>query len=397
MSGVRTYAQDGTSPVERTTTTGVTGSSLVWLYGDVDGTVDTQTVATSGVTTSQYRDPFGNGVGASSGVRGDGDGFLNKPASADTGLTSLGDRFYDATLGRFTSADPVLATGNPQQVNGYSYAANDPVTNTDPSGDCYETGAVSDYLTHTTNCANGAHGANAAGAVTAPGASPVHGSSGGSRAGRAPAAASGAHASSGGPGSWLAGGKQAALNAVHTDPALDPALSIVGGIVGGVIIAAAAIVCVALTDGACAIPLVYLATGGDVALTSITAIDGLAALGTGGAIGAEVGAASEKPLTPKVTVPYSRPSGATTAAQRLSVQNLPCVDCGEFNARQVADHITPLVKEYYETGSVDLTFMRSLEAVQPQCPTCSARQGAELSRYSRQMRELIEGADSGGG
>jgi len=131
VSGVRTYAQDGTSPVERTTTTGVTGSSLVWLYGDVDGTVDTQTVATSGVTTSQYRDPFGSGVGASSGVWGDGFGFLNKPASADTGLTSLGDRFYDATLGRFTSADPVLATGNPQQVNGYSYAANDPVTASD--------------------------------------------------------------------------------------------------------------------------------------------------------------------------------------------------------------------------------------------------------------------------
>jgi len=163
VSGVRTYTQDGASPVERTTTTGVTGSSLVWLYSDVDATVDTQTVATSGVTTSQYRDPFGNGVGASSGVWGDGFGFLNKPASVDTGLTSLGDRFYDPTLGRFVSADPVLATGNPQQVNGYSYAANDPVTNTDPSGDCYE--ADTGALTHNVNCALG-HGVTAASAST---------------------------------------------------------------------------------------------------------------------------------------------------------------------------------------------------------------------------------------
>ena len=34
VTGVRTYAQDGASPVERTTTTGVTGSSLVWLFSD---------------------------------------------------------------------------------------------------------------------------------------------------------------------------------------------------------------------------------------------------------------------------------------------------------------------------------------------------------------------------
>jgi len=163
VTGVRTYAQDGASPVERTTTTGVTGSSLVWLFSDVDGTVDTQTVATSGATTSQYRDPFGNGIGAGTGVWGDGNGFLNKPASTSTGLTSLGDRFYDATLGRFESVDPVLAVGNPQQVNGYSYAGNDPITNTDPSGDCYE--ADTGALTHNVNCALG-HGVTAASAST---------------------------------------------------------------------------------------------------------------------------------------------------------------------------------------------------------------------------------------
>ena len=94
---------------------------------------------------------------------------------------------------------------------------------------------------------------------------------------------------------------------------------------------------------------------------------------------------------PKATVPYKRPSGATTPAQRASVQGKPCVDRGAVTPKQVADHKTPLVKEHYETGTIDTTQMRSVDAVQPQCPTCSARQGAEMSRYSREQRKLLEG------
>jgi len=55
----------------------------------------------------------------------------------------------------------------------------------------------------------------------------------------------------------------------------------------------------------------------------------------------------------------------------------------------IADHKTPLVVEYYTTGDIDTVAMRSLDAVQPQCPACSNVQGAELSQYSRLMRELF--------
>ncbi len=85
---------------------------------------------------------------------------------------------------------------------------------------------------------------------------------------------------------------------------------------------------------------------------------------------------------------YKRPSGATTPAQRAAVQGKPCVDCGSVTPKQVADHKQPLVKEHYETGHIDTSRMRSLDAVQPQCPTCSGRQGAELSRYSREQARL---------
>ena len=89
-----------------------------------------------------------------------------------------------------------------------------------------------------------------------------------------------------------------------------------------------------------------------------------------------------------ITKRYERPSGATTRAQRASVQGEPCVDCGDISAVQVADHKYPLVKEYYETGRIDTTRMRSLESVQPQCTVCSARQGASMARYPTAMRKL---------
>jgi RHS repeat-associated protein len=94
--------------------------------------------------------------------------------------------------------------------------------------------------------------------------------------------------------------------------------------------------------------------------------------------------------SPEIVKPYKRPSGATTAEQRASVQGKPCIDCGKITPKQVADHKNPLVKEYYETGAVDRTQMRDIKSVQPQCPTCSARQGATMSRYSRQMKKELD-------
>ena len=91
----------------------------------------------------------------------------------------------------------------------------------------------------------------------------------------------------------------------------------------------------------------------------------------------------------KITQAYKRPNNATTSAQRASVQGKPCVDCGKVTAKQYADHKDPLVKEYYESGTIDLTKMRSLNAVQPQCPACSNIQGGELSQYSKAMKELF--------
>jgi len=92
---------------------------------------------------------------------------------------------------------------------------------------------------------------------------------------------------------------------------------------------------------------------------------------------------------PRVTSAYSRPSGATTRAQRRSVQGLACATCGRVTPRQIADHIHPLVQEHYQVGTINLTRMRQLDAVQPQCPGCSNSQGGAMSAYSRMMRALF--------
>ena len=51
------------------------------------------------------------------------------------GLTHLGAQEYDPGLGRFVSVDPLLDPSDPQQVDGYSYADANPVTNADPWGE----------------------------------------------------------------------------------------------------------------------------------------------------------------------------------------------------------------------------------------------------------------------
>ncbi|MFD9863445.1 RHS repeat domain-containing protein [Streptomyces alboflavus] len=54
--------------------------------------------------------------------------------TASTGLTHLGAREYDPATGRFISVDPIMDLTDPQQMNGFAYGNNSPVTFSDPTG-----------------------------------------------------------------------------------------------------------------------------------------------------------------------------------------------------------------------------------------------------------------------
>ncbi len=90
-----------------------------------------------------------------------------------------------------------------------------------------------------------------------------------------------------------------------------------------------------------------------------------------------------------ITEPYKRPNNATTPEQRASVQGQPCVDCGAVTPNQRANHIDPLVQQYYRDGKIDVEKMRSPESVNAHCPTCSASQGGQLSAYSKALKKLF--------
>lgn len=89
FAGFRTYSGAGGKPIaEKSAKTGTTGTTMAWLFTNLEGTVDVQTIANTGVTTRMLRDPYGVPT-ASTGVWGSGTGYMNKPATASTGVDDL--------------------------------------------------------------------------------------------------------------------------------------------------------------------------------------------------------------------------------------------------------------------------------------------------------------------
>jgi RHS repeat-associated protein len=135
-TGMRFYTFDGQTIAERTS-----ASNLIFLYSNLVDTSQTaveENVGADPTVVRRFFDPFGNSLsGTTGGSWPDQHQFLNKPTDPTSGLDLIGARNYDASIGRFISVDPFLDPTNPLQTNGYSYAANNPVCNADPSGEIF--------------------------------------------------------------------------------------------------------------------------------------------------------------------------------------------------------------------------------------------------------------------
>jgi len=67
--------------------------------------------------------------------------YTGQEFDAISGLYNLRNRYYNASLGRFTQLDPIvdlLGIKNMQELNGYAYVANNPMILVDPFGLCGE-------------------------------------------------------------------------------------------------------------------------------------------------------------------------------------------------------------------------------------------------------------------
>ena len=126
---------DAPTPVER----------VRYLHTDPLGSVDTVTDESGAVVERLSYDAFGKRrVATGAGAWGDAAlpvagaetprGFTGHEHLDALALVHMNGRVYDPELGRFLSADPFVQYPHSQGLNRYSYALNNPLSFTDPSG-----------------------------------------------------------------------------------------------------------------------------------------------------------------------------------------------------------------------------------------------------------------------
>ncbi|MFG3661309.1 RHS repeat domain-containing protein [Streptomyces sp. NPDC047706] len=109
--------------------------TLTFTLADHQGTGQLAVDAATQRLTQRRTLPFGGVRGTPPTAWAGTRGFVGgTDETSDTGLVHLGAREYDPATGRFLSVDPVMDLTDPQQLNGYAYAENSPVTFSDRNG-----------------------------------------------------------------------------------------------------------------------------------------------------------------------------------------------------------------------------------------------------------------------
>lgn len=127
VSATRMYSLGGAVSAVRT------AGQVNFVVEDFQGTQIAAVDAATGTFQRRRFTPFGGPRGAATPAFPGGRGYLGRVAD-DGGLTALGARMYDASLGRFISADPIVDYDDSQQIHGYAYANNSPISFSDPNG-----------------------------------------------------------------------------------------------------------------------------------------------------------------------------------------------------------------------------------------------------------------------
>jgi RHS repeat-associated protein len=119
----------GTTPVEQVALSSSTPSYLVY---DSAGRDWTTTNGAGNITGFWSYDAYGN---LTQGAPTSPFGFDGQYMDATTGLVNDRARWYEPPVGGFTTRDPAFASTD----TAYTYAGDDPVNRSDPTGDCVST------------------------------------------------------------------------------------------------------------------------------------------------------------------------------------------------------------------------------------------------------------------
>jgi RHS repeat-associated protein len=115
-------------------TSSAAGAKLTYLHYDALNTLAATTDSAGAVKSRYFWSPYGEPDSAPDGSI---PGYSGHLADADTGLTYMGQRYYDPQLARFISPDPLAAsTSGAPNFNRYRYASNNPFRFSDPTGAC---------------------------------------------------------------------------------------------------------------------------------------------------------------------------------------------------------------------------------------------------------------------
>jgi RHS repeat-associated protein len=106
--------------------------TVTYVYTDPQGTPLAEANASGTITATFDYAPYGS---IALGTVPNGPGYTGHVNDPDTGLVYMQARYYDPSVGRFLSTDPVTPTaGNAFNFSRYAYANNNPVMNMDPDG-----------------------------------------------------------------------------------------------------------------------------------------------------------------------------------------------------------------------------------------------------------------------
>ena len=109
-------------------------SELRFLHPDVQGTIGVVTSPTGAEVLRRVYAPYGSPM-ADSGTLNLKYGYTGQEYDAEAGQMHLGVRQYDVAIARFPQPDSIVPDPlRPQSLNRYTYAANNPVRYSDPSG-----------------------------------------------------------------------------------------------------------------------------------------------------------------------------------------------------------------------------------------------------------------------